>query len=130
MVNLYISADPIDELEKVIANVNAYYILDVQSIKEEIGLDWSKPGNRFLLNEIITEKIKDRTKFKRTKGIIYVNTELTENVISALKRKFLKEEINKIVLIDDGEFPKLDFMYPYVDEIFFYQKFRKVKILD
>lgn len=130
MTNLYITVEPEKIISAIISNISSYYILDVQQIQKEQNLDWSKPANRYLLNNIITDIIKEKTRFKKVKGIIYINNQLTENVITALKRKFEKNEIGKVVLIDDGEFPKLNFMYTYVDEVLFYQRFKRLKIIE
>ena len=84
-----------------------------------------------LINTEIMNTIKQSAKLKKYQGIIYINKNLDQNLIMNLQSKFKNvNEINKIVLIDNSLLPKHKDLYAYCEEIFFYERFYKNKIID
>ncbi len=68
---------------------------------------------------------------KRYNGIIYINKALSEKLYNSIKSKFKeKYDVNKIILIDDGQFPKHTDIMCIFDEVIFYNRFSKTKIIE
>ena len=112
-------------------NIKNFFIFDVQEFINNFDLDVSKPANIYLINNEITNTILSASKLKKYQGIIYINTNLTENLYYSLKKKFGNDEhIDKFVLIDNGNVPKHKELYPIFEEVLFYERFRKNKIVE
>jgi len=70
-------------------------------------------------------------KLKKYNGIIYINKNLNEEIIKNIQSKFKKvPDINKIILIDNSILPKHQDLYKLFDEIYFYERFQRNKIVD
>lgn len=70
-------------------------------------------------------------KLKKYQGIIYINNTLNPEIIRNLQSKFKNiQEINKVILIDNGIVPKHTDLYNICEEIYFYERFCKNKIID
>ena len=112
-------------------NIKNFFIFDVQEFINNFNLDVSKPANIYLINNEITNTILSASKLKKYQGIIYINTNLTENLYYSLKKKFGNDEhIDKFVLIDNGNVAKHKELYHIFEEVFFYERFRKNKIVE
>lgn len=71
------------------------------------------------------------SKLKKYQGIIYINDNVSEQLYRSLKKKFGKEEnIDKLILIDNGNVSKHKKLHGVFEEVFFYSRFRKNKIVD
>ena len=119
-----------NKLKQIYSNIKSFFILDVSSFIKNLGLDMSKPTSIYLANDEILKLILSSAKLKKFKGIIYINKHLSEDLYYSFKQCFSKKDKTKIVLIDNGQFPKhLDIMNVF-DEVIFYERFKKNKIIE
>ena len=130
-MNIYVTTESENKLKMLFSNIKSFFILDVQSFVNSFKLDLHKQTNIFLINTEIMNTIKQSAKLKKYQGIIYINKNLDQNLIMNLQSRFKNvNEINKIVLIDNSLLPKHKDLYAYCEEIFFYERFYKNKIID
>ena len=96
------------------------------------NLDLTKNTSVYFINNFILNKILLKAKIKNTQGIIYINKNLNEDIVLNIQKQFEKNNlssiIEKYILIDDGQFPKLKFLYPKFEEILFFDRFQKNKL--
>lgn len=131
MCNIYITTEPENKLKMLFSNIKSFFILDVQSYIESLKLDLQKPSNIYFINTEIINLIKQSAKLKKYQGIIYINKNLDQTLLKNLQSKFKNvDEIDKIILIDNILLPKLDKLYNLCEEVYFYERFRKNKIID
>ena len=131
MCNIYITTEPESKLKMLFSNIKSFFILDVQSYIESLKLDLQKPANIYFINTEIINLIKQSAKLKKYQGIIYINKNLDQTLLKNLQSKFKHvPEIDKIILIDNILLPKLDKLYNLCEEVYFYERFRKNKIID
>lgn len=130
-MKFYLTVETQERIKNTFLNLNLFYMLDIEQVICEYGLDISKPHNRFLLSQEIEKIIVAQTKSKRLEGIIYINKGLTKNIVSHIY-KLVKRipKIENVVIIDDDTHPKLKDLYKDVDEVFFFPSVKRVKILE
>lgn len=125
--------EPITTLKHVFTNLSAFEIIDVEHIINDIGLDISKERNAFIVSTEISELIKSYSKSKRIQGIIYINKNLNEHIINTLKDMVLeydKSLVDEVILMDNYDIPRIERLYPCVDEVLYFTTFKKVKIIE
>lgn len=131
MCNIYITTEPESKLKMLFSNIKSFFILDVQTFINNLKLDLEKPANIYFINTEIINLIKQSAKLKKYQGIIYINKNLDQTLLKNLQSKFKHvPEIDKIILIDNILLPKLDKLYNLCEEVYFYERFRKNKIID
>ena len=97
-MNIYVTSESSAKIQNLIMNIKNFFIFDVQEFINNFNLDVSKPANIYLINNEITNTILSASKLKKYQGIIYINTNLTENLYYSLKKKFGNDEhIDKFV---------------------------------
>lgn len=131
MSTIYMTSDSESKLRSIYSNLKNYYILDAQAFIKSLNLDLSKPSSIYIINDEIQTLLMSQLKLKKYKGVIYINKHLSKDLFNSFKYQFKKcgEDI-KIVLIDNGQFPKhLDIMEIF-DEVIFYERFKKNKIVE
>lgn len=130
-MNIYMSSESEAKLNNVISNIKNFFVFDVQEFVKTFKLDLSKPSNIYFINNEITAQISSASKLKKYKGIIYINRNLSEQLYYSIKNKFIKDKnIDKIILIDNGLVSKHRELHELFSEIYFYDRFRKTKIVD
>ena len=130
-MKFYLTVETQERIKNTFLNLNLFYILDIEQVICEYGLDISKPHNRFLLSQEIEKIIVAQTKSKRLEGIIYINKNISEQLYHNLKKKFAGvPSIEKFILIDNGNASKHRELFDVFEEVYFYQRFRKNKIVD
>lgn len=128
MCNLYLTVESEKVLANSFTNLKSFYILNIDNILKEI--DTRKQSYKYFVNKIILDTLIEQSSLKKIKGIIYINSNLNDNIIQSLKNKI--ENINtiqSIVLIDNGSTLKLKKLYNNFPEILFFQRYKKIKIL-
>lgn len=131
MCNIYITTEPENKLKMLFTNIKSFFILDVQSYINSLKLDLSKPANIYFINTEIINLIKQSARLKKYQGIIYINKNLDQTLLKNLQSKFKHiDEIGKIILIDNILLPKHDNLYNLCEEVYFYERFYKNKIID
>lgn len=130
-MNIYITTESETKLKMLFTNIKSFYILDVQSFVNSFKLDLTKQSNIYFINTELLNAIQYSAKLKKYQGIIYINKNLDQGLIKNLKSKFKHiKEINKFVLIDNGTIPKHTNLYECCEEIYFYERFVKNKIVE
>lgn len=119
------------KLRSIYSNLKNYYILDVQSFIKSLNLDMSKPSSIFIINDEIQLLMTQQLNLKKYKGVIYINKHLSKELFQSFKYFFKKQGNDiKIVLIDNGQFPKHQDIMEIFDEVIFYERFKKNKIVE
>lgn len=131
MCNIYITTESENKLKMLFTNIKSFFILDVQSYINNLKLDLNKPANIYFINTEIINLIKQSARLKKYQGIIYINKNLDQTLLKNLQSKFKHiDEIGKIILIDNILLPKHDNLYNLCEEVYFYERFYKNKIID
>ena len=106
-------------------------MFDVQKFIDDMGLDVRKKSNIYYLNNEIVSDLTNVSKLKKYQGIIYINKNISEQLYHNLKKKFAGvPSIEKFILIDNGNASKHRELLDVFEEVYFYQRFRKNKIVD
>lgn len=91
----------------------------------------SKQSSIYIINDELQNTISTQLKLKKYKGVIYINKCLSKDLYNSFKQYFQKcNEDIKIVLIDNGQFPKHSDIMDIFDEVIFYERFKKNKIIE
>lgn len=131
MCNIYITSEPEVKLKQVFSNLKNFFIMDVNLFVKELDVDLSKQTGVYLVNTEIEKTILSQAKLKKYQGVIYINKNLTIDLYNFLKKRFKRSRgINKLVLIDNGQFPKHMDLMGIFDEVIFYERFKKTKIIE
>lgn len=130
MCTLYMTSESETKLKSIYANIKNFFILDVQSFIKSLHIDMNKPSSVYLANDEIQKLILSQAKLKKFKGVIYINKNLSEDHIYSFKQCLSKKDKIKFILIDNGQFPKHDDIMGLFDEVIFYERFRKNKIVE
>lgn len=130
-MKIYITNEPQNRLRNSFSNVNTFAIIDVDNIVKSTNLDLTKTHNIFLINSEIEKFFITNCKSKRYKGIIYINSNLNDDIFNNLIELSEKiKGITDLILMDDYDTPKLQKYYHYVEEIMYFSTFKRVKILE
>lgn len=131
MCNIYITSEPENILKQSFSNLKNFFILDVNTFVENLGVDLTKQSGVYLVNSEIEKTILSQAKLKKYQGVIYINKNLSTKLYTFFKQRFKRSSgINKIVLIDNGQFPKHMDLMSVFDEVVFYERFKKTKIIE
>ena len=131
MCNIYLTTEPENKLKMLFTNIKSFFILDVQAFINNLNLDLTKPCNIYLVNTEIMNTITYSAKLKKYQGIIYIHKNLDQILLKNIQDKFKNvKEIGKIILIDNILTPKHQNLYNYCEEVYFYERFYKNKIID
>lgn len=118
------------KLKQVYSNIKNFYILDADKFIKSLDLDMSKQSSVYIANDEIKKIIISQSKLKKYKGIIYINKHLTDDLYQSFKVCLSKYDNVKIMLIDNGQFPKHEDIMGVFDEVLFYERFKKNRIID
>lgn len=132
-MKFYVTIESFRKLNNVFSNLNTFYILDINSLVKESGLDPDKPSHRYIINAELERLIGNIAKSKRYTGIIYINSHLTCDIITGIKNslsKITNSKIEEITLLDDYDTPKLKDYYKLFDEVIFFPTFKKTRIIE
>lgn len=130
-MKIYITNEPQHRLRNSLSNINTFAIIDVDKLVKSINLDLTKIHNIFLINSEIEKCFTNACKSKKYKGIIYINSQLNDDIFTNLIKLTSKyPSITDLILMDDYDTPKLQKYYHYVEEIMYFSTFKRVKILE
>ena len=132
-MKFYITGESYRKLRNVFTNLNTFYIIDVDSLIEESGLNPEKATHRFIINTEIERLIASGAKSKRYTGIIYINKGLNFDIITSIKKslnEITKSQVEDLSLLDDYDTPKYKQYYKLFDEVIFFPTFKKTKIIE
>ena len=123
--------EPEYKLNQVFSNIKNFFIFDVSAFVTSLNLNLNKQSSIYYINTEIEKHMLNALSLKRYNGIIYINKSLSEKLYNSIKSKFKeKYDVNKIILIDDGQFPKHTDIMCIFDEVIFYNRFSKTKIIE
>lgn len=132
-MKFYVTVESYKRLKNVFSNLNTFYIIDIDSLIEESGLNPDNPAHRYIINSEIERLIVNGSKSKRYTGIIYINSKLNCDIILGIKNSLndiTKSQIEDLILLDDYDTPKLKDYYSLFSEIIFFPTFKKIKIIE
>ena len=128
-MKFYLTVETQEKIKNTFLNLNLFYILDIEQVICEYGLDISKPHNQFLLSQEIEKIIVAQSKSKRLEGIIYVNKGLNEKIVAHIYKLVKKiDKIDTVVIMDDDSNQKLTKLYTLVDEVLLLTSVNRVNI--
>jgi hypothetical protein len=132
-MKFYITIEGIEKLKKSFLNLKLLSIIYIPEILEQHGYTYSTINEygSFIISNEINDLIRTYAKSKRTRGIIYSNPQLTENILPNIFD--IVEDINtisEIVLFDDYNVPKLSHLYRNFNEIIFFPSIKKVRLIE
>lgn len=132
-MKLYMTIEPLNILRHVFTNLRSFEIIDVDFIINDIGLDVTKERNAFIVNNEIVDLLKNYSRSRRTSGIIYVNRNLNCDVINGIRDTlsgYDKSLVDELILMDNKDVPRISELYPCVDEVLYFNAFKKVRIIE
>ena len=130
-MNIYVTTESENKLKMLFTNIKSFFILDVQSFVNSFKLDLTKQSNIYFVNTELLNTIQASAKLKKYQGIIYINKNLDQRLgTTRVKTEDGYKEISKIVLLDNGTLPKHTDLYDLCEEVFFYERFFKNKIIE
>lgn len=125
------TTEPEQKLKQIFSNLKNFFVLDIDAFVKSMNVDLTKQTSIYLVNSEIEKLILSQAKLKKYQGIIYINRNLSKNLHDSLKARFRNaKEINKIILIDNGQFPKHSDLMAVFEEVLFYERFKKNKIIE
>ena len=133
LMKFYITGESYRKLRNVFTNLNTFYIIDVDTLISESGLNVEKQTHRFIINTEIERLIATGAKSKRYTGIIYINSNINCDIITGIKKslsEITKSQVEELTLLDDYDTPKYKQYYKLFDEIIFFPTFKKTKIIE
>ncbi len=132
-MNCYITIEPCRRLKNLFSNLSSFYIIDVDTILLESGLDVNKKSHQFLINTELERLLVAGAKSKRYMGLIYINSNVNFDVIEGVRSAVLGDEkstIENMVILDDYDVPKLRNYYGMFDEVIFFPAIKKERIMN
>lgn len=132
-MKFYVTSEDIQKLKRSFLNLKLFSIINVQQILEDHGYTSGtidKYGE-FIINDAILSLIKNYSKSKRIRGIIYCNDNLNYDVIENLKEMVeSNSKLSEFVLIDEYNLPRLQKLYSQFNEIIFFPSIKKIRIIE
>ena len=132
-MKFYITVEGINKIKRSFLNLKLFSVINVLEIIEQFGYTYSTIDDysSFIINKKIVDLIKNYSRSKRIRGIIYCNPYLSENVIDSLYEILTPyDKISEVVLLDDYNVPKLKHLYYQFDEIIFFPSIKKIRLIE
>ena len=132
-MKFYVTIEGIQKLKRSFLNLKLFSIINVPDILSEYGYTYDtidEYGSFIVVNKI-RDLIKNYTKSKRIRGIIYSNPNISETVVNNIYDELVEfPKINQIVLLDDYNVPKLKEFYGIFEEIIFFPSIKKIRLIE
>lgn len=132
-MKFYITVEGVQKLKRSFLNLKLFSIINIPDILHEHGYDSETIDEygSFIVAQKIQTLIKNYTKSKRIRGIIYCNPNLNEDIIDNLMDILAEnEKINDVVLLDDYNIPKIKHLHPLFPEIIFFPSVKKIRLIE
>lgn len=132
-MKFYLTIEPCRKLKNVFSNLSSFYIIDVDTILQESGLNIEIPAHQYLINVELERLITSGAKSKRYKGIIYINKLVKYETIMSIKNSIdsiTNSAVESMVIIDDYDIPKLKDYYTLFDEVVFFPALKRTRIVE
>ena len=132
-MNCYITIEPCRRLKNLFSNLSSFYIIDVDTILMESGLDVNRKAHQYLINTELERLLVSGAKSKRYAGMIYINSNLDTESILSVKSSVMDIEnsnVDRMVILDDCDAPKLKDFYDMFDEVTFFPTLKKMRMVN
>lgn len=132
-MKFYVTIEGVPKLKRSFLNLKLFSIINVQQIILDCGYNYNNIDEygSFIVNETIMSQIKNYSRSKRIRGIIYSNPNLNEGIILNLRERVEKNpKITEFVLIDEYNLPRLQQYYPMFTEIIFFPSIKKIRLIE
>jgi len=132
-MKFYITVEGINKIKRSFLNLKLFSVINVLEIIEQFGYTYSTIDDysAFIINKKIIDLIKNYSRSKRIRGIIYCNPYLSDTVIDGLYEILVPyDKISEVVLLDDYNVPKLKHLYYQFDEIIFFPSIKKIRLIE
>lgn len=132
-MKFYCTIEGITKLKRSFLNLKLFSIVNVPEILEDLGYTYNTIDEygSFIVNKKIIKLVNNYIKSKRIRGIIYsnpnINKSIIDNIYDILKNN---EKISEIVLLDDYNIPKLQYLYPCFNEVIFFPSIKKIRLIE
>jgi len=132
-MKFYITVEGTLRLKRSFLNLKLFQIINISDILEQHGYtaETIDDYGSFIVTKKILSLIKNYSKSKRIRGIIYsnphINNEIIENLMEIVSDF---EKIEETVLLDDYYVPKLKHFYPQFAEIIFFPSVKKIRLIE
>ena len=132
-MKFYITIEPCRKLKNLFSNLSSFYIIDVDRLLRESGLDVNNTVHQYLINVELERLIISGAKSKRYKGIIYINSLVKCDTIVSIKNSvdsITNSAVESMVILDDYDAPKLKDYYTLFDEVIFFPAMKRTRIIE
>jgi hypothetical protein len=132
-MKFYVTIENPQRLKKSFLNLKLFSIIYIPEVLEQYGYTYSTIDEygSFIISNHINNLIKMYAKSKRIRGIIYSNPEINKEVLPNIFEVISEiNTISEIVLLDDYNVPKLQYLYYIFDEIIFFPSVKKVRLIE
>lgn len=132
-MKFYVTIEGVPKLKRSFLNLKLFSIINVQQIILDCGYNYNNIDEygSFIVNETIMSQIKNYSRSKRIRGIIYSNPNLNDEIILNLRERVEKNpKITEFVLIDEYNLPRLQQYYPMFTEIIFFPSIKKIRLIE
>lgn len=132
-LKFYATIEPLRKLKNLFSNLSSFYIIDVDTILKESGLNPEKTTHKYLINTELERLIVSGAKSKRYLGMIYINSRLNCDTIVSIRKSVdavTNSVVESFVVLDDYDTPKLTDYYTLFDEVVFFHSLRKTRLIE
>lgn len=130
-MKIYLTSESRQRIRSSFSNLSLFQIIDVGEIVQSLRIDMGRQSSEFLINEEITQAIEFAMRSKKINGIIYINPNLTADIISNIRSVADSNgNVDSVVMIDDQDNPKMMDYYHCVDEILYFPILKRIKIIE
>ncbi len=128
-MKFYMTKESVDYIKNSFFPIKSLYVINPAEILNEFEIIKDKKLFDFFVNEEIKNKILYAINKKRGSTIIYVNKNLDDIIIKNIKTILSNNDIIEYVFIDKKEDETVE-LYSYFDEIVFFPKHKKMRIIE
>lgn len=130
-MNLYITIEDRSKLKKAFLNLRKQQIVVVDEVVVDLGYSMENVDeySSFIVNQRIKKIISSTASSKKMQSIIYVNSDLDDEIVRELIH-FCAEstQVNKVILLSEKN--KNEDLYELFEEILFFPTVKKVHIVE
>lgn len=128
-MKFYMTKESVDDIKNSFFPIKSLHVINPTEILNEFEIIKDKKLFDFFVNEEIKNKILYAINKKRGSTIIYVNKNLDDIIIKNIKTILSNNDIIEYVFIDKKEDKTVE-LYSYFDEIVFFPKHKKMRIIE
>ena len=132
-MKFYITVEGTSRLKRSFLNLKLFQIINIPDILEQHGYtaETIDDYGSFIVTTKLLSLIKNYSKSKRIRGIIYSNPNITSEIINNLMEIVGQfDKIEETVLLDDYYTPRLNHFYPQFNEIIFFPSVKKIRLIE